>query len=509
MTNFVSVENSDEYKNKNLFIVARMYGFVWLVFHFTIVYFFWLILDSILLVWLFLWFWNLIALLADIPVWVIQKYFEAKKLLIYASIWMVIVSLIFAKFIFLSWIWWFSSPFFDSNGWTISNIVIFLDSWFNWFLFFITAFLYWIIKELFDVTFLSYVLNSSPISKYAENISKYNISFWTWAFVWIILSWIILWLVIKWAIFIVFVLILLFIYIIIKFFDRTENILDFSKIKDLNITSVNWWIDESKRYIINTIKTIDIKKIISKDKPVFLVPLDIRKKININEIIDTTFDNFKSMIKVLFELPRNLIILWSMNIVLFFSFWDTFVATFQVEFLNKIVRFNSENPLISETGGFITWYVLLWILIIPIFFSQQFFINKSKTIWIFKVMSFWMLLSSISIFLFWFSQNLIFIMFFWLINSFWYAAVMPLAMATFSEKYNIEYSKKYNLKEIDSNISAVPLKVVMNIANILWLVIWWILVTLLWFDGFFKVLWIFLWVFLFISVLKKDKIIKN
>ena len=43
---------------------------------------------------------------------------------------------------------------------------------------------------------------------------------------------------------------------------------------------------------------------------------------------------------------------------------------------------------------------------------------------------------------------------------------MPLAMATFSEKYNIEYAKKYNLKEIDSNSSAAPLKILINLANV-------------------------------------------
>jgi len=43
---------------------------------------------------------------------------------------------------------------------------------------------------------------------------------------------------------------------------------------------------------------------------------------------------------------------------------------------------------------------------------------------------------------------------------------MPIAQATFSEKYNVEYAKKFNLKEIDSTVSAAPLKVILNSANV-------------------------------------------
>ncbi len=48
---------------------------------------------------------------------------------------------------------------------------------------------------------------------------------------------------------------------------------------------------------------------------------------------------------------------------------------------------------------------------------------------------------------------------------------MPLAQATFLDTYNTHYSEKFALKEIDSNASAAPLKMLLNFANIVGLVL--------------------------------------
>jgi hypothetical protein len=36
----------------------------------------------------------------------------------------------------------------------------------------------------------------------------------------------------------------------------------------------------------------------------------------------------------------------------------------------------------------------------------------------------------------------------------------------FSEKYNVLYAVRNNLKQIDSTVSAAPLKIVLNLANV-------------------------------------------
>ena len=43
---------------------------------------------------------------------------------------------------------------------------------------------------------------------------------------------------------------------------------------------------------------------------------------------------------------------------------------------------------------------------------------------------------------------------------------MPLAQSDFSDEYNQVYSDKNNLTEIDSNASSAPLKMVLNLANV-------------------------------------------
>ena len=104
MSNFVSVESwLDEVRRKNFFWYWGFSSFVWMCFHFTLVFFFLLQLKSPLLVWVFLWFWNFVSFLVDSPVGVLQKYFNAKKLFTASAIMMLIVSVIFLYFIYSAW----------------------------------------------------------------------------------------------------------------------------------------------------------------------------------------------------------------------------------------------------------------------------------------------------------------------------------------------------------------------------------------------------------------------
>ncbi len=68
-TAFVSMETeADLIKRNNLHLVSACIGFVWMLFHFTVVFFFTLNLGSPLLVGLFLGLGNIVSLLLDIPV---------------------------------------------------------------------------------------------------------------------------------------------------------------------------------------------------------------------------------------------------------------------------------------------------------------------------------------------------------------------------------------------------------------------------------------------------------
>lgn len=53
-----------------------------------------------------------------------------------------------------------------------------------------------------------------------------------------------------------------------------------------------------------------------------------------------------------------------------------------------------------------------------------------------------------------------------LINSVGYAICMGLSAATFLESYNTSYAEVNNLKQIDANASAAPMKILQNFANV-------------------------------------------
>jgi hypothetical protein len=150
MANYITTESEfDEIKRKNFFLYSFISLFVWMCFHFTLVFFFLLELRSPLFVWIFLWLWNLVAFLADSPVWVIQKYFDPKKIFIFWASLMFFVSLIFLFFVYETYsinaIEVVKNTDFSINA--LQNI---LWSFFNIILLLVAVLFYWIIKELND-----------------------------------------------------------------------------------------------------------------------------------------------------------------------------------------------------------------------------------------------------------------------------------------------------------------------------------------------------------------------
>ena len=86
-TVFVSMETeADTIKRNNLYIVTSCISFVWMLFHFTVVFFFTLILSSPLMVGLFLGLGNVVALLLDVPVSIVSRFFNSKKLFLFGAI---------------------------------------------------------------------------------------------------------------------------------------------------------------------------------------------------------------------------------------------------------------------------------------------------------------------------------------------------------------------------------------------------------------------------------------
>ncbi len=494
---FVSVEsNFDEIRRKNFAIYWFIAGFVWMCFHFTLVFFFWLQLKSTLLIWIFLWFWNFISFLADSPTWVLQKYLPAKKIFTTSSILMLVTSSIFLYFIYSS------SQINIELSWDLLSkemLQKFLSSGFNIFLLVLSVTFYWIIKELNDVTALSYIMNNADPSEYAELISKNNICWWIWCLVWLLSSWVILLANPIIAVSILVLIVCFFIVFVRLYFDNSKDTINinFANIKNLKLISPTETIESVKQYVITQIWKTDFMQTAKDMKYIFLKPIQLKNEINWKEIINVTKTDMESFYKILLVKPYSYKLLVISSVVIFFSFWDTFVPTFLIEFLDKIAK-GANVPLL-------TWYVFIAIIAIPAYGLQLPLINIAKKIWNFTMMLTWVLLSWISIFMFWLFDWFLPILMLAIMNSIWYAAAMPIWQWDFSDEYNSVYAEKNNLTEIDSNASSAPLKMVLNLANVVWLIIWWTLISIIWFNWAFFVFGIFLISIFVLSIVKKKE----
>ncbi len=494
---FVSTESSfDEIRRKNFFIYGFIASFVWMCFHFTLVFFFWLKLQSVLLVGMFLGLGNFVSFLVDSPVGVLQKYFPAKKIFISGGVCMLIVSVIFLYFIFSA-----DKP--PLGG--ASIIGTFLGSGFNLLLLLVSVALYGLIKELSDVTSLSYILNNADPSEYAELLSKNNIFSGLGSLTGLITSWLVLSLSIFMAVCVLVGFIILFIIFIIFYFDNSKNTINFniSDIKKLKIISPQETIEAVKQYTISQIQKADFLQFAKNMKFIFLKPMQVREKFNWKEVIETTLDNMKAFYEVLCMKPYNNKLLIITAIIVLFGFWDTFVVTFLIEFLNKIIASDGENIILKVIP--ITGYIFIAIMAIPAFGAQLPMINLSKKIGTFLIIIFWVLLSAISMFFFGILHGFLPILLVGIVNSIGYASAMPLAQGEFSDIYNQVYAEKRNLTEIDSNASSAPLKMILNLANVVGLIIGGFLIAIFGFDGTFYVLGAILMTIFIVSMRNKRK----
>lgn len=147
--------------------------------------------------------------------------------------------------------------------------------------------------------------------------------------------------------------------------------------------------------------------------------------------------------------------------VTLFGFWDTFVTSFLIDFLQEMLLRNKDNPV----AALMTGYTFIAALALPAYGLQIPFIALARRIGQFMVIFFGVLLSGFSLLFFGYVDLFSSVLLYGMINSVGYAAGMPLAQGAFSEEYNQAYAKSNALTEIDSNASASPLKMVGNLAN--------------------------------------------
>ena len=356
-THFVSIASPEiEIKRRNLYLLNTLISFIWIFFHFTVVYFFTLKLGSIAMVGLFLGFGNFVSLIMDSPIGVLQKCVPARKLFLASGVMIFCAVLIFLKFMVDA----SKIDFTSLNG--ISAAMTFIQHDFmNVTFVVIAAILYGTIKEVNEVTITSYILNNADPSEYAGIMNKNNIYGGAGALIGLLASFIIMMATIL-ALFILLGSIACLIFYLAKYFDSGTDTLTFDKIQDLKLVMQRDNMEKAREYAITQIQKTDFRKVAKGTKYVFLKPMELRK-FDWKELIDTTKEEIHSAIHTAIQLPRNMSLTWLIGVIASFAFWDSFVAGFLVPFLEDILQKNSMPQ-------YITPYVVLGIIVIPIFLLQ-------------------------------------------------------------------------------------------------------------------------------------------
>jgi len=463
---------------KNFYLTHVLQGFVWMVFHFSVVYFFTFQLWSLALVGIFLWIANLIAFFVDIPVGILQRYYTTKRLFTIAAIGQLIATWIFFLFIYnvfstIGAVWGAIVPdgFESVIGWFFSNI-------FNWILLLIASICYGIVKEINDVSTYGYILSHANPSDYATILARNNITYWIGSLIWLLTSGIILSINPTFAVIVLWLLIGCLLWFIVRFFDNNHDSIWVNDIVSFTVAVKTVNKENVTEYITQKIQAVDLPKIMQSTKYIFLKPKNIKDTwFEWGSLWGETKISAKVILNVLTAKPIHLILYWTIFMVLIFGFWDTFATTFLIEFLDSTAR------------GW--WYAILALIAIPAYWLQEPAAKLSEKIGFKIVAYFWLLVSWASVILMWIFIDgpIIMILILAIINSIGYACGMSLGQREFLESYNQIYAEQMALTEIDANASAWPIKIIQNLANVVGLMIWWFVLEVFWYTGFFTLFW--------------------
>jgi MFS family permease len=493
----------DGYRLKNFYMTNGFQGFVWMTFHFAVVFFFTFQLESVALVGIFLGIANFIAFLLDIPIGILQRYYSTKKLFIIAAI-----SQLIAVAIFFNFIYGVFSVAGDISEMIVPEWFSGVISWFfssalNWVLIIVASICYGLTKEINDISTFGYILSHAHPSEYGKILARNNITYGLGSLVWLIVSGFVLSTNPTIAVIFLGVIITGFLIFTIRFFDNSSESLSLKDVTSFTVGIQKVNTENVKEYLTEKISAVDLEKVISSAKYIFLKPKQkVESKINMKEFAWEVYKTAKIIWQIMSHMPIYMVIYWTMTLVLIFGFWDTFAATFLVSFLNDI------KPGWS--------YILLACIAIPALWLQEIAGRTAAKIGIKTVAFIGLGLSGVSLIgmgimafiadgSFTTTTTIIFLVLA-LVNSLGYSCGMALGQNQFLDAYNSIYAKTLNLKEIDSNASAGPMKILQNAANVIGLIFGWLMLEVLGYGGFFALFGMVILGALAWSIMSSDKI---
>lgn len=111
-----------------------------------------------------------------------------------------------------------------------------------------------------------------------------------------------------------------------------------SDITDFRISIQKWNSEHVREYITETVKKVDIEKVVNGAKYLMLRPKQSTQDPEIpwKNIYISSKKEFKIIWEICIHKPMHISLLWTMTLVLTFGFWDTFASSFLLDFLNDI-----------------------------------------------------------------------------------------------------------------------------------------------------------------------------
>lgn len=131
-------------------------------------------------------------------------------------------------------------------------------------------------------------------------------------------------------------------------FDNDHLHFETSDIQSLSFNSIKNRASEKREIVLEKFHKTQLKAIANNTKYIFLKPIRTIGAINTDDIIESTIEGFKSFYSVMLGQPRDYIIMITSMTILLFGFWDTFISTFQIDFLEKIIDLNAESLIIEQ-----------------------------------------------------------------------------------------------------------------------------------------------------------------
>lgn len=280
MTQIVTPELPEKAKLlKNFFNVVGVYGAIWIIFHLTSVFFFGFIVGSPLLVGIFLGIGNIWSMVIDVPLGTIQRHVDSKRMLAVANGLMILAAIIFLYLIRTS-----GDMGFSLSGGIIEITRTFLTTGVNFILLLVVGILYGTIKEIYDITTISYLLNHCDPSEYDSVLSKNNIAMGVGSVVGILLSIVILSLRTDSTQLILFVLIFLIVCVglfIQNYFDNSHEVFNLGAVKNLHIVEKTKNLEQNTAsYLKNTVSTMDFQKLKGSMDYIIMKPKELTKELD-------------------------------------------------------------------------------------------------------------------------------------------------------------------------------------------------------------------------------------